>query len=83
MVGPSRKEVVSNELALGSLGDSLSSVRVLRVEDDEGVLLPGFDGDGRVGRWIVMVVLSAWMRVKQSSGGGRKGEGEMEASFLC
>jgi hypothetical protein len=66
------REAVGNELTPGSLGDGLSSVRVLRAEDDEGVLLLGFDGDGRAGRWMVMVVLSVRMRVKQSSGGGAR-----------
>jgi hypothetical protein len=51
------REVAGDELSPGSLADGLSSVRVLRAEDIEGVLLPGFDGDRRAGWWPVMVVL--------------------------
>jgi hypothetical protein len=43
------REATSDELAPGSLAERLSSVRVLCTEDIEGVLLPGFDGDGRAG----------------------------------
>jgi hypothetical protein len=62
-------EAADDELALGSLAEGLSSIRVLHAEDVEGVLLADFDGNGRDGRWLVMVVLLAWRRVKQSSGG--------------
>jgi hypothetical protein len=62
-----------DELAPGSLADSLISVRVLLAEDVEGVLLPDFDGDGRAGRWLAMVVLLERRRVKQSDGRVERG----------
>jgi hypothetical protein len=58
------REAAGDVIAPGSLADGLSLVRVLRAEDVEGVLPPGFDGDGRVGQWLATVVLSAQMRVK-------------------
>jgi hypothetical protein len=67
------REAAGDELGSGSLADDLSSVRVLRVEHAEGVLLPSFDGDRRAGWWPVMVVLSSWRRAKQS--GGRAAQG--------
>jgi hypothetical protein len=57
------RAVASDELTPESLADGLSSVRVLHTEDVEGVLLPGFDGNGRAGRWLATVVLSARRRV--------------------
>jgi hypothetical protein len=63
------REAVGDELALGPPADCLSSVRVLHVEDVEGVLLPSFDGDGRARLWPTMVVLLVRRRAKQSSGG--------------
>jgi hypothetical protein len=60
------REAAGDELSPVSLADGLSSVRVLRTKDIEGVLLPGFDDDGRAGLWSAMVVLSTWRRAKQS-----------------
>jgi hypothetical protein len=67
------REAAGDELTPGSLADDLSSVRVVRAEDVEGVLLPGFDGDRRARRWPMTVVLSAPRRAKQSDGGATRG----------
>jgi hypothetical protein len=58
------REAACDELAPGSLDDGLSSVRVLRIEDINDELLPGFDGDGRARQWPATVELSAWRRTK-------------------
>jgi hypothetical protein len=58
------RAAASDELTPESLADGLSSVRVLHTEDVEGVLLPGFDGNGRAGRWLATVVLSTRRRAK-------------------
>jgi hypothetical protein len=67
------REAVGDELTPGSLADDLRSVRVLHVEDIEGVLLPSFDGDGKAGRWLATMLLSARRRVKQSGAGAARG----------
>jgi hypothetical protein len=77
------REAVGDELTPGSLGDDLSSIRVLGEEDVEGVLLPSFDGDWGASQCPTMVVLLARRRVKQRGERQREGEGELEASFLC
>jgi hypothetical protein len=67
-------EAFCDELAPVSLADNMSSVRLVSVEDVEGVLLHGFDGDGRAGWWPATVVLSARRRVKQSVGEAVRGK---------
>jgi hypothetical protein len=61
------EKAFSVEVACGS-----GSKRVAHVEDVEGVLLPGFDGDGKAWWWPVMVNSASTARASRERERERK-----------